>query len=731
MASKLAEAEHPVACPPQWLPVLLATASTSDIKSDTYIKGVDTTMSNAHARCLGQAKDMVSALGLARHRAASGFTSKMYFDATRTFVLKKDKQTFVSVHTPFERETCVLQKLQQFPWAPRLFCTGTDYILTSYSGQPACLERLPQDYMAQVATILSDLQSLGVRHNEVQKSHNDLHKTDFLMDERTGRLSLVDYGWASLNGSLAMNCTAHGGRVVSAKGTRPHNPVIDLGFERPETPSSVRMPRCVQKSDRTAAMSPDPAPATLPPSVLDGLAPMTLSHTRFKPYRNASRSRPQLQTRNWQESMHVSVLPAAPGAELHLLMFWNPSAAASAARYDQALQRFHGSIVGGAVHLAFGNATLSAAKLTEFYRANMPAGYRISKDPRGRQPFVILFLRLLSSSWTKCRGGISSRGQPLCPPTNAFKVHVRQAGGVTVHATDNAAEVESNLRTLGIHVDEASVGARRVRVGKTATAMHCTRDPACPHDPACFPRSLPQVMAAATKFAAVAAREDRVWSSVVELLHSLHDAGVAYLISRNWEHGLDELGLGPHPDVDLFVSDYTLTLSVIGGKRLHAPGRILVSKLVGRTVVSFDPRYVGDGYIDPAWATDAIRRRRPEGPGGTFVLAPVDHFFFLLYHAMIHKTAIAPDYNDRLQLMGQMLLEGRGAPKHEVPPDALLRKGSMREAPRPDRLALLRWYMSAHNYTFTRPTDPSVGFNLEPALMGESRRPCGVSELRV
>jgi len=671
--------------------------SDPNILLNTSIKG-DTTMSDgAHVRCLGRAKGMVSALGLGERASwTSSSTSDMYFDATRTLVLKK--HTKYLVHTPREREICVLQKLQQFPWAPRLFCTGTDYMLTSYSGQPACQERLPQDYMAQVATILSDIQSVGVRHNDLQKGS----LTDFLIDERTGRLSLVDYGWASLNGSLAMNCTAHGGRVVSAKGTRPHNSMIDLGFERPETPSSVSMPRCAQKSRRTAAMSPDPAPA-----------------------------RPQLQTRNWQESMNVSVLPAAaPGAELHLLMFWNPSAAASAAMYDQALQRFHGSIVGGAVHLAFGNATLSAAKLTEFYRANLPAGSRISTDPRGCQPFVILFLRLLSSSWTKCRGGISSRGQPLCPPTNAFKMHVRQAGGVTVHATDNAAELESNLRTLGIYVDEASVGARRVRVGKTATAMHCTRDPACPHDPACFPRSLPQVMAAATKFAAVAARH-RVWSSVVELLHSLHDAGVAYLISRNSEHGFDELGLGPHPDVDLFVSDYTLTLSVIGGKRLHAPGRILVSKLVGRTVVSFDPRYVGDGYIDPAWATDAIRRRRPEGPGGTFVLAPVDHFFFLLYHAMIHKTAIAPDYKDRLQLMGQMLLEGRGAPKHEVPPGALLRKGSMREAPRSDRLALLRWYMSAHNYTFTRPIDPSVGFNLEPALVGESRRPCGVSELRV
>jgi hypothetical protein len=233
-------------------------------------------------------------------------------------------------------------------------------------------------------------------------------------------------------------------------------------------------------------------------------------------------------------------------------------------------------------------------------------------------------------------------------------------------------------------------------------------------------------MTAATKFAAAAA--SRVWSSVVELLHSLHDAGVAYCISRNWEHDLGNHSA--HPDVDLFVSDYTLTLRVIGGKRHDAPGRILVTKLVGDRVVSFDPRYVGDGYIDPAWATDAIRRRRPEGPGGTFVLAPVDHFFFLLYHALIHKKAIAPDYNDRLQLMGHMLLEGQGAPEHEVPPDALLRKGSMSKAPRTDRLALLRWYMSTHNYTFTRPTDPSVAFNLEPALVGESHRPCGVSEYR-
>ena len=29
---------------------------------------------------------------------------------------------------------------------------------------------------------------------------------------------------------------------------------------------------------------------------------------------------------------------------------------------------------------------------------------------------------------------------------------------------------------------------------------------------------------------------------------------------------------------------------------------------------------------EPVWMSDALRRRRPDGPGGTFVLAPVDHF---------------------------------------------------------------------------------------------------------
>ena len=617
---------------------------------------------------------------------SSGFTAFVYETGQHLnrLVLKQKRNasapSLSNAYRMMDREVCTLNLLRQFAWAPKVLCVYNYAYVMQHRGWPRCRAEMPVDYEAQVQTIVKDMLSVGVRHNDMLKPGTN----DFVVDS-DGRVSLVDFGWASVNGSFAAHCT-FGGASYSAPDRHPTTLSLQRGIRNlNETNHSVNtQAKCIGAS-------------------------------------------PVLHIRNWRESVNVSVLPgAAPGAELHLLIFWRPSAPASAAAYDLAVRRFHDSIVGETVHLAFGDATLSATKLEEFYRTNLPVGVNLKKDPRGREPFVILFLRLLNSSWTTCSGGISSRGQALCPPTNSFKMQVRASSGVDkmVHATDNSAELQSNLRTLDVHVQEASVGARRVRVGTWMTT-DCTRDPACPLDPACFPRSLPMVMTAATKFAA--ASDDRLWSSVVELLHGLHDAGVAYSISRNWERGLPSPGA--HPDVDLFVSDYELTLRVIGGKRHTAPGRILLTKLVGDRVVSFDPRYVGDGYIDPAWMTDAIRRRRPDGPTGTFVLAPVDHFFFLLYHALVHKRQIAPDYDDLLQHMGQMLPAGQGSSQQEDMPGALLRKGSLSKAPRGDRLALLQWFMFKHNYSFTRPTDPSVVFNIVPDLVGESRRPCGVSEL--
>ena len=163
----------------------------------------------------------------------------MYSDAQQTLALKE----YVSFtqHAPRERETCVLQALQQFFWAPRWFCTGTDYVSSSYSGRAACREHAPHDYIAQIGGMLSDLHSVGVRHNHLCKQG----RTDLVVDERTGRMSLTDYGWASINGSLGMTCATHGGRLLVATQSRPRSSELDEGLVRPEIPELVTMPSCL------------------------------------------------------------------------------------------------------------------------------------------------------------------------------------------------------------------------------------------------------------------------------------------------------------------------------------------------------------------------------------------------------------------------------------------------------------------------------------------------------
>ena len=191
-------------------------------------------------RCLDRAEEMVHTLRLLpmSHTEKCGM-SVTYVDAKQTLVLK---HYMLSVqHTPRQRETCILQALQRFSWAPRWLCTGTDYLLSSYSGQPACKERVPPDYLAQVGNILSDIHSIGIRHNDLHKET----RTDFLVNARTGRVSLTDYGWSTVNGSLGTSCkTAHGGRVLIAKASRPDNKLLTDGMQKPEAPESVSLPGC-------------------------------------------------------------------------------------------------------------------------------------------------------------------------------------------------------------------------------------------------------------------------------------------------------------------------------------------------------------------------------------------------------------------------------------------------------------------------------------------------------
>ena len=105
--------------------------------------------------CRRTAAEMVAALDLRRLSHSPCASAVMHAD--ERYVLK---HVLTRRDSLLERETCVLQKLQRFDWAPRWFCTGDDYILTEWRGKEMC-ERT-ESYDAQVRRILDDGRRLAV-----------------------------------------------------------------------------------------------------------------------------------------------------------------------------------------------------------------------------------------------------------------------------------------------------------------------------------------------------------------------------------------------------------------------------------------------------------------------------------------------------------------------------------------------------------------------------------------
>ena len=152
----------------------------------------------------------------------SSGTAEVYLSPDTQFVAKR--VTRYNVHDPFSREVCLLDKLKGFEWSPKLVCVGTDYFVTHAIRSVEC-SRYPSNYDSQVAGIVRDMRSLGIRHNDMRK---DGRSTDLVVDPH-GVVHLTDFGWGTVNRSLGIDCVVHGRRFHSPA-TRPRNAILDKGF---------------------------------------------------------------------------------------------------------------------------------------------------------------------------------------------------------------------------------------------------------------------------------------------------------------------------------------------------------------------------------------------------------------------------------------------------------------------------------------------------------------------
>lgn len=147
----------------------------------------------------------------------SSHTSDIVIDKRKGIVIKRVRR-FIDKDV-YEREVYILQLLNSsgFDWCPRLL--GTDpssrSLTMSYCGERLTRRNQPADAKEQFARILSDMRSIGMRHNDIKAS-------EVLVDRR-GRLRLCDFGWATLDGSLSCG-------IGLWDGKKPHGSVEDDFF---------------------------------------------------------------------------------------------------------------------------------------------------------------------------------------------------------------------------------------------------------------------------------------------------------------------------------------------------------------------------------------------------------------------------------------------------------------------------------------------------------------------
>jgi serine/threonine protein kinase len=96
----------------------------------------------------------------------------------------------------YEREKYIASKLKNFDWFPKLlhYDDINQFFIFSNVGVPVTSINKPDDLEQQFETILQDMRSVNVQHNDIKIG-------ELLIDENQ-KVYLCDFGWGSVNNEL-------------------------------------------------------------------------------------------------------------------------------------------------------------------------------------------------------------------------------------------------------------------------------------------------------------------------------------------------------------------------------------------------------------------------------------------------------------------------------------------------------------------------------------------------
>jgi hypothetical protein len=355
-----------------------------------------------------------------------------------------------------------------------------------------------------------------------------------------------------------------------------------------------------------------------------------------------------------------------PARELHLFILW--SAARHAERRIIDYLKTHCTVV-ASLEVEW-SAELFSQNLTRFYGQDLPAGSH-KEAHCGTGPFLLVVVQDMKPEYAERQ---TSKG-PGYVNTSTFdsKKLFREwtGGGHKIHATNNPQETSHDLTLLtGLNPQDF---LKKYPVGSTG--------------------SLKQDLSGA-----------RGWPHVRDLLYVLN-ACTPYVVLRNFEPLPDEYNLAGHGDIDFLVDDLSRMVFVSNAKKVHAENyRVHYTAQISGEPVPMDFRFVGDGYMDANWERDLLRNR-VWCEKGFYAPPPEAYFYSLLYHAAVHKRAVADDYRVRLAKLGSEL--GITDATETNLGESLYRRG------------LIDLYLLRNGYRYVRPTDKTVYFNPELAGAAE------------
>ena len=175
-----------------------------------------------------------------------------------------------------------------------------------------------------------------------------------------------------------------------------------------------------------------------------------------------------------------------------------------------------------------------------------------------------------------------------------------------------------------------------------------------------------------------------MWDSVKDFFSYINAQGINYLVLRNYEDfERDDFLIDGHADIDMLCSDRKRFREIIGVGEGKTPEKRVHCKItIAGQKVPVDIRETGDGYYCREWEEDMLSKRRMY-KSLCYVMDDETYFYSLIYHVLIHKYSVSPDYLVRLRRMGNEL--------------------GINDVSESKLLGILESYMSAHNYYYTYP----------------------------